>query len=181
MISTMGFRRPRAVINSIKNVTDTSGIMAAITDTSLLIPILGVRNADLATTNEVDVGAKITSVFLEIFFYTEGGEVSNEVPLVDWYIIKDPGNAWGTTFDAGNLPTPGATGSHRNKRHILHEEKGLAGGGNASLAGVPMVFKGVIRIPRGRQRWGENDVLRVVGRANFATKFCVKALYKWYT
>ncbi len=167
-------------INSIKNVFDTSGIMAAVTNTSLALTTFGVRNADLATSNEVNVGSKITSVFLEIFFYTEGGEVANEVPLVDWYILKDDGNAYGTTFNASNLPTPGATGTHINKRKILHEEKGLAGGGNASLTGVPMVFKGVIRIPRGKQRWAESDVLRILARSNFATKFCVKAIYKWY-
>ncbi len=142
--------------------------------------INGVRNADLATTNEVDVGSKISSVFLEVFFYSEGGELGNEVPLVDWYILKNGGNSWGSTFNATNLPTPGATGSHINKRHILHEEKGLAGGGELSLTGVPMVFKGVIRIPRGRQRWGESDVLRICARSNFATKFCVKAVYKWF-
>ncbi len=167
-------------INSIKNVFDISGIMAAGTNTSLGLPIFGVRNADLATNNEVNVGSKITSVFLEIFFYTEGSELANEVPLVDWYIIKDDGNAYGVTFNATNLPTPGATGTHQNKRKILHEEKGLAGGGNLSLTGVPMVFKGVIRIPRGKQRWAESDVLRINGRSNFATKFCIKALYKWY-
>ncbi len=144
------------------------------------IPVTGTRNADLATVNEVSTGSKVSSIFLEIYFYSEGGEVAAEVPLVDWYIIKNAGNSYGTTFDAGNLPTPGATGTHINKRHILHEEKGLAGGGDASLAGVPMVFKGVIRIPRGAQRIGENDVFRICGRANFNTKFCVKAIYKWY-
>ncbi len=154
--------------------------MAATTNLSLLIPILGVRNADLATTNEVNIGSRISSMFVEIFFITEGGEVSNEVPLVDWYLIKNGGNSFGATFDASNLPTPGATGSHINKRHILHEEKGLSGGGDASLTGVPMVFKGVIRIPRGSQRIGESDVFRICGRANFATKFCIKVIYKWF-
>ncbi len=176
----MGFRRPRSVVNSIKNVIDTSSVLAATTNTSLQIPILGVRNADLATTNEVNIGSKVSALFLEIFFYSEGGEVANEVPLVDWYIIKNAGNSWGATFDASNLPTPGATGLHINKRHILHEEKGLAGGGDASLAGVPMVFKGVIRIPRGAQRFGESDVIRICGRSNFNTKFCIKCVYKWF-
>ncbi len=179
----MGFRRGMGLrpINSTKNVVDNSGIMAAVTNTSIHIPIFGVRNAVLATSNEVDVASKISSVFTELFFFSEGGEISNEVPLVDWYIIKSPGNVWGTTFDAENLPTPGATGSHLNKRHILHEEKGLTGGGDASLSGVPMVFKGIIKIPRGRQRWGESDVLRICARSNFATKFCVKTVYKWFT
>ncbi len=119
-------------------------------------------------------------MFVEIFFISEGGEVANEVPLVDWYLIKNGGNSFGATFDASNLPTPGATGLHINKRHILHEEKGLTGGGNASLTGIPMVFKGVIRIPKGSQRIGESDVFRICARANFASKFCVKVIYKWF-
>ncbi len=178
----MVFRRSMALrpINSIKNVFDASGIMAASTNTSLALMIFGVRNADLATANEVNTGSKVNGVFLEIFFYSEGGELTNEVPLVDWYILKDDGNSYGVTFNPTNLPTPGATGVHANKRKILHEEKGLSGGGDGSLTGVPMVFKGVIRIPRGKQRWAENDVLRVCARSNFATKFCVKAIYKWY-
>ncbi len=182
MTYSMVFRRMSALrpINSIKNVVDNSGIIPNSTDTSISLPIFGVRNADLATANEVDVGCKVTSVFLEIFFFTEGGELANEVPLVDWYILKDDGNAYGTTFNAINLPSPGGTGTHQNKRKILHEEKGLAGGGNLALQGVPMVFKGVIRIPRGKQRWAEADVLRICARANFATKFCVKSIYKWY-
>ncbi len=167
-------------INSIKNIVDNSGILPAGVNTSIHLPINGVRNADLASVNEVDVGSKISSIFLELFFFSEGGELANEVPLVDWYILKNGGNSWGTTFNATNLPSPGGTGDHINKRHILHEEKGLTGGGNLSLSGVPMVFKGVIRIPRGRQRWGESDVLRVCARSNFATKFCVKSVYKWF-
>ncbi len=174
----MGFRSPRNVINSTKNIREDSGIIAASTNTSISIPITAADNPVLANSNEVATGAKVTSIYLSTFFIAEGGEVANEVPLVDWYIIKDPGNAWGTTFDANNLPTPGATGVHKNKRHILHTEKGLVGGGDASLAGLPMIFKGVVRIPRGRQRWGQSDVLRICARANFATKFCSQAIYK---
>ncbi len=117
---------------------------------------------------------------MSFFAIAEGGELATEVPLVDWYVIHNPGDTFGDTFDANNLPTPGATGSHKNKRHIFHEEKGLAGGGNLSLAGVPMVFKGVIKIPRGRQRIGQNDSIQICGRANFDTKFCIKTVYKHY-
>ncbi len=119
-------------------------------------------------------------MFLSTFAITEGGEIANEVPLVDWYIIKNPGDAFGTTFDANNLPTPGATGVHKNKRWIIHTEKGLSGGGDVSLSGVPMIFKGVIRIPRKMQRIGEDDNFRLCYRANFATKVCAQAIYKHY-
>ncbi len=139
--------------------------------------VIAVRNAVLANASDIDVGSKVSSIFYEIFVFSEGGEIANEVPLVDFYFLKNPGNSWGA-FNATNLPTPGATGTHINKRHVLHEEKGLAGGGDVSLAGVPMVFKGSIRIPRGRQRFGESDQFIVAIRTNFASKVCCKAIYK---
>ncbi len=154
--------------------------MAAGTNTVLLNVISEVPTYTVADIDGVPVGATVNNIFLSMFFYTEGGEIASEVPLVDWYIIKNPGSAWGTTFDATNLPTPGATGSHINKRHIFHTEKELSGGGDASLSGVPMVFKGVISIPRHMRRVGSDDVILIAGRANFATKFCCQAIYKHF-
>ncbi len=180
----MPFRRRmgiRGQINSVKHVVDTSNIIAAGTNTVHQSIAEGVDTYALTDINGVPTGAKVYSIYLSVFAISEGGEIATEVPLVDWYIIKNPGAAWATTFDSANLPTPGATGNHINKRHILHEEKGLAGGGDASLSGVPMIFKGVIRIPRGRQRWGEQDRLQLCVRANFATKMCAKSIYKHYT
>ncbi len=118
---------------------------------------------------------------MSFFAITEGGEVAAEVPLVDWYIIKDPGGNFGATFSGTKLPTPGTTGSHSNKRFIIHEEKGLAGGGDASLAGVPMIFKGVLGIPRGFRSNRAQDKLSIAIRCNFATKVCTKFIYKWYS
>ncbi len=174
------FRSSLRPINSVKNIAEISGILAATTDTVLDNIIRGVDQADLATNEEVTRGSTVNGFYFSCFFIAEGGEVANEVPLVDWYIIKDPGGTFGTTFDATHLPTPGNTGTHNNKRFIIHTEKGLAGGGDASTAGVPMIFKGVIRIPKGMRRIAIEDRFRLVARANFATKFCSQAIYKWY-
>ncbi len=167
-------------IISTKNVVETSGILAANTNTVLDTITNALETPSLAVTESVARGATVNGLYYSLFFITEGGEVANEVPLVDWYIIKNPGNNFQTTFDATNLPSPGSTGSHDNKRFIFHTEKALAGGGNASLTGVPMVFKGVIIIPRGYKKHNANDRILVCARANFATKFCSQAIYKWY-
>ncbi len=159
---------------------DTSTVLGAGTNTVLQPVIDGVDTYVLSDVNGVPTGSKVSSFYMSLFAYGEGGEVANEVPLLDWYVIHNPGGAWASTFDADNLPTPGTTGVHKNKRHIIHEEKGLTGGGDASLAGVPMVFKGVIRIPRGMQRVAQDDILQICARTNFATKICVKTLYKHY-
>ncbi len=167
-------------IKSVKHIVETSGIIAAGANAVTANLADGVDTYTLADTNGVPTGSKIHSIYFSAFILAEGGELAAEVPLVDWYIIKSPGATWASTFDATNLPTPGSTGDHINKRHILHTEKGLTGGGDASLTGIPMVFKGVIRIPRGKQRWGEDDQLLWCTRANFASKFCVQAIYKHY-
>ncbi len=140
----------------------------------------GVDTYALSDVNGVPVGAKVFSTYMSFYIIAEGGEVAAEVPLVDWYLIWNAGNAYGTTFDSTNLPTPGSTGLHQNKRQIIHTEKGLAGGGDASLSGVPMVFKGVIKIPRRMQRLGSNDRLTLCIRTNFNSKFCVQFIYKHY-
>ncbi len=168
-------------INSRKNVVDTSVVLGALTNTVVDTIVRGVDQADLATPDEVTTGSKVMSFYHSSFFIAEGGELASEVPLVDWYIIQNPGNVFGTTFDATNLPTPGATGIHVNKKYIIHEEKGLTGGGDVSLAGIPMIFKGVIRIPRGRQRVAVGDTILLCARSNFATKGCSKSIYKWYS
>ncbi len=169
-------------VNATKNVSETSGILGAGVNTEMLFVVNTVESSAVALADADGVGknASVRSFFFSCFFYTEGGEVASEVPLVDWYVIKDPGSNMSGTFDANNLPTPGASGTNENKRYIFHTEKGLSGGGDASLAGVPMVFKGVIRIPRGFQTMRINDKITICARANFATKFCAQAIYKWY-
>jgi len=172
----MAFRRNLRPVNSIKNIAEASGILAATTDTILLNAVITVDDPALSTANEVEKGCSINWMFLSCFFYAEGGEVANEVPLVDWYVYKNNANQ----ASLAELPTPGATGTDNLKRFILHTEKGLAGGGDASLTGVPMVFKGVIKFPRSFKRMGVDDRVSIVARSNFATKFCVQAIYKWY-
>ncbi len=168
-------------INSVKHIVETSGILAASTNTVLDELISGNSVYALATTNGVPAGAKVNAFYFSFFAIAEGGEVAAEVPLVDWYVIKNPGDTFASTFDSINLPTPGATGAHVNKNKIIHTEKGLAGGGDASTAGVPMIFKGVIKLPRGMQRIAVGDRFQICARANFNTKFCLQAIYKHYT
>ncbi len=175
------FNRSKSPINSVKHIAEVSTVLAATTNTVFLTVVDNVDTYTISDTNGVPTGATVNSFYLSAYFIAEGGEVANEVPLVDWYIIKDPGGTYGSTFDSSHLPTPGATGLHVNKRHIIHTEKGLAGGGDASTAGLPMIFKGVILIPKHMRRIAQNDKITIAARANFATKGCMQAIYKHYT
>ncbi len=87
----------------------------------------------------------------------------------DWFIAKIP--------EAVVLPTPGATGGTVARRFILHEEKGIPG--NAADGAYPLTFKGVIKIPRGRQRFAEGDTILLVSRtAVDVSNLCIKSIYK---
>ncbi len=176
----MVFRRNLHPVIATKNVVEASGVIAATTNTVLDNLSVSVDSATLAAQDSVERGATINGMFISIFFISEGGEIANEVPLVDWYIIKDQGGNFGTAFGGSDMPIPGSQGDSDNKRFVFHTEKGLAGGGDVSLSGVPMVFKGVIAIPRGFRKQNSGDIIKICARTNFATKFCVQAIYKWY-
>ncbi len=181
----MAFRRRMGLnlrpVNSKKHIVEFSGILAAGASTVIHNIVEDVDTYTLADANGVPTGSKVNGIFHSSFYINEGGELANEVPLVDWYIIHNPGGAFGTTFDASNLPTPGATGVHKNKRFIIHTEKGLTGGGDASLSGVPMIFKGVIAIPRKWRRIGDGDFLTLCAKAQFNTKVCTQSIYKHFS
>ncbi len=92
---------------------------------------------------------------------------------VDAYIAKAPGNV------TSNLPVPGATGGNVNRKYILHEKKGIPG--NASDGAYPMTIEGAFKIPKGRQRMGENDQISIVVRGTDIHNACIKAIYKVLT
>jgi len=87
---------------------------------------------------------------------------------VDWHLMKSP------TVVA--TPLPDATGGDVGRKYILHEEKGIPG--NAADGAYPLTFKGVIRIPKGRQRMAEGDSIRLVSRGVGISNACIKAIYK---
>ncbi len=121
------------------------------------------------TSASVPQGAVIKSFFWSVYVYTAADGTA--APLVDFFIMKDPGTEL-------TVPTPGATGGNKNRRWILHEEKGLAG----NQSGTPMIFKGVTIIPKKMQRCGRDDrwLFSLVSNG-FAGFFCLKVVYKFYT
>ncbi len=177
-------RRSRLVpIVSRKAVVDDSGVVPGNTSTVIFSASAnclaqGVAAADITNVQEVTAGSKIFGFYLSLFAAYDTNQPAAAVPLIDWYIIYDKGNSMGTAFTATGLPVPGATGTHNNKSKIIHEEKGLGGEKNDGYA---MIFKGVVRVPRGMQRIGFEDRLRVVMRSNDDIVYCAKAIYKWYS
>lgn len=168
----MVFRRSRArslgtIISSVKRIVDSSGSLAAGTTSSTTVAV-GVAEGAAATVNSVPPGAHVYSMFI-----TVNGVNTVNPGVVDWFISKDPGGQIGAGF--GN---PGDTGNPANntvRKWIFHEEKGLA-----SSTASPMIFKGVIKIPKKMQRFDVDDEINVKIRSAGAGFFCIKAIYKYY-
>ncbi len=166
----MVFRRSRSMqpINSFKHVVDASGVLVAATvSTTPILTAAAARN--VAVPAAVAIGAKVSSFFVSIFVLGDTGASSN---LVDWYIWRNPRNQ----VIAGNTPAPGNTGISPVRNFIIHEEKGLF----ASQDGTPMVFKGVIKVPKHMQRVADGDTWQIRILSPGTARFCIKVIFKDY-
>ncbi len=160
------FRRDLRPINSVKNIVDGTFLtVAAATVTT--VQLATAVNTYAGGVADVPIGAKVSSIYL--FLQIQQQAVNSNV---DWYIFKNPGN----TIAAPAVP--GATGGSPMRKWILHEEKGIPGPVNNGSP--PLTFRGVIRIPKGKQRWGEDDRLTIRMRGAAAYDACVKCIYKFY-
>lgn len=153
-------------INSVKNIIDGTFLLVAagVTTTTVLAATV---NDYVGGVTEVPIGAKISSIYL--FVSAQQTTVNSNI---DFYIWKGPGNV------AATMPVPGATGGNQNRKYILHEEKGLPG--PSANGSPPHIFRGVIRIPRGRQRFAEGDRIELKARGAGIYDECVKCIYKFY-
>ncbi len=151
-------------INSVKNIVDGVFLaVAAATVTS--VTLAATVNDYTGGVTEVPIGAKVSSVYLFVQALPTAGTAN-----IDWFIAKRPSGV--------TLPVAGATGGSPSRKFILHEEKGIPG--NAADGAYPLTFKGVIKIPRGRQRFAEGDALILNIRGADIYNACVKCIYKFY-
>ncbi len=151
-------------INSVKNIIDSVAI--GVTAAAVTTVDLGtVVNAYTGGIGEIPIGAKVSSVYLFVQAIPEAA-----VGVVEFLVGKKP---TGVT-----LPVPGSSGGDPARKYILHEEKGIPGVFNNGAP--PLTFRGVIRIPRGRQRMAEGDKIQLKIRGSTVYDTCVKCIYKFY-
>ncbi len=160
------FRSSLRPINSVKNIVDSVNL-AVSAGTTTTVDLVSTVNDYTGANATVPIGAKVSSIYLFVQMISSTTGTANH----DWYIIKDPSGQL-------SFPVPGATGGALVRKFIMHEEKGIPG--NASDGAYPLTFKGVIKIPRGYQRCGEDDFIRIKARSADAYNMCVKAIYKFY-
>ncbi len=153
-------------VHSIKHVVDKQGgITAGTTQGEFLIN--AVDAPVLANTNEVETGSTVSSIYLNVSVYA-----TTEAALANVYlnVYKDPGGSLGVI-------TPNTVGSSDEKKFVIHQEMRMLGGSTTEIPVV--VFKGVIKIPRGYKRFGINDLLVIrILAPGVNIDYCVQCIYK---
>jgi len=143
------FRRMLAPINSNKHyvhqprITVTSGTLADI------VPVDTVVAPAAAQSNQVEEGSVVKAIYMELWFQSVG--LTGTTNTFTAAIEKLPGNTPIMTFAQSlNL------GAYPNKKNILYVTQGITGSVSDGSPMMP-IYKGWIKIPKGKQRMGLDD------------------------
>ncbi len=174
MTNSMVFRRRGynsiRPVDSQKNIVQTVSIVSAAA-TNQFTAISTIDAAVLATTNSVTRGARVNTLYFEVWMY--GNAVAGVNSPITWAIVKSPGGSVAN-------PQPSAAGSDKDKKWIMAMGKGLVG---ASGNGQPgYLIRGWFSIPRKWRRFDSTDEIRLLVENNTANdlNLCILCIYKWY-
>ncbi len=161
----------RPVIHSTKHYVQmslTTAATATVVDTEL---VLGVPIANKNLVFEVEEGASVKAIYIELWL--EGATINQFFTVI---LAKYPSG-----IGAASLAEMAALGNWDNKKNILYTTQGLAS--NDGVSGPIPVMRQWFKIPKGKQRMGINDRIRiqVASRGDDDIKFCGFATYKEYT
>ncbi len=162
------------MIHSIKHVVEAEGNVVG--SARSIVPLSTTVQARTDPFNPVELvlGENVNGIFLSVFAIGSTG--SGQDGAINWYIAK--GRSGQNT--SADFPPSQSVGVSEVRSQIFHQEKGLAG----SADGTPMVFKGVIVVPKHMRRQREGDSFFFVINNTDATNgvnFCVRAIYKSFS
>ncbi len=163
----------RAPIHSKKHINQISQstvAQAAVGNTTLIRAV----EPQSTLPSEVEEGAIVKACYVEFWVSQDSASVVGSYTVA---LSKDPGGSSGMT--AANLA---ALHDYTNKKNILFTGQGLL---TPNDGGQVPVLRGWYKIPKGKQRFGLGDILRVSIRNNNSTaidiNFCGLAIYKEYS
>ncbi len=161
----------RAPIHSTKHYVQMSLASVAAATVVNTVLVSGVPVADKNTVSEVEEGALVKAVFIELWLL---GQTNNQFFTV--IFGKYPSNA-----PAATLADMAALGDWDGKKNILYTTQGLAP--NDGVGQPINVIRQWFKIPKGKQRMGLNDrlQLQVASRGDGVLDFCGFATFKEFT
>ncbi len=163
----------RAPIHSKKHIFQIS---QSTVGQGLVVTTTFVAAAEGASTTPqgVEEGAIVKACYVEYWVSQDSASVVGSYTVI---LYKDPGGA--------NIPTTAqvaALHDYDNKKNILFTAQGLL---TPTDGGQVPVLRGWYKIPKGKQRMGLGDKLRITIRNNNASaidiNFCGLAIFKEYT
>ncbi len=126
-------------------------------------------NVPASTVSECRVGAVIKAVYVEFWVNSDDAALASALATFE----KVPGNSTSITYAQGNI-----LHDYPNKKNIFEAHQGNVPPNVQQ--GIPL-FRGWIKIPKGKQRMGLDDklVVNFSGIGN-GLNFCGLAIYKEY-
>ncbi len=133
---------------------------------ALFVPV-----ADKNTSIEVEEGAVVKAVYVELWVIGQSDSASGNV-LVS--LTKLPGNEPDMT-QADHV----ALNDYANKKNVLYHTQGIT---NDGVANAQAFLRQWFKVPKGKQRFGLGDALKLsISTQAEAVNFCGFATYKEYT
>ncbi len=165
-------RRMQSPINSVKHYVQHSNAVVASGAIINQIVAVGVQAPATSTTADVRQGAVIKAVFVERWIVGDGTTgVSCQFTLTIEKKRKGEPNM--TAANAANLM------AYPNKKNILYTTQGIIPSAIDGANSVPVVRQFFL-IPKGKQRFGQDDQLIVNIAAIVALRNCGFETYKEY-
>ncbi len=160
----------RPTVNSVKHIVQTSftGTASGAIGSDTLIIEVDVSTADTPT--EVRQGAVVKAIYVERWLRgSDAGTLSTYVMIVEKSVNNSSPPA------AGEMA---ALHTYVNKKNVLFTAQGIL---NDDTDSATPVIRGWIKIPKGKQRFGNGDGLRVVLFAQSGSiDRCGVAIFKEY-
>ncbi len=159
----------RPIIKSVKHYqhTPVTVVASSATGQVTLVDAI-VEGAARANAFDVFEGSNIKAVYCE--YWISGVTLDK---TATWCILKRPANVAQPTFaEMSNL------GAYANKKNILNAGQGIA----PTNGNVMNIYKGWLKIPKGKQRFGLDDKLQlVVAATGTNVNFCGLSTFKEYS
>jgi len=145
----------RAVIHSEKHYFQMSIFNVAGTSITSKVPLKAVAIDAKNDVFEVTEGAVVKAIYLELWVRSEDTTATSSIITLE----KAPGIATANMSAAQSA----ALGDYPNKKNIFYTTMGLINDQDADA--IP-VFRGWIKIPKSKQRFGLGDAIRLNIHAN---------------
>ncbi len=163
----------RPIIQSKKHIFQIAQGTTAQAVTSSFVAIDAIEGAP-SQPQHISEGAIVKACYVEMWVNQDSTSVTGSYQFV---IAKDPGGNAGMT--SGQMA---ALHDYDNKKNILFTAQGLLGPDDSGI--VPIV-RGWYKIPKGKQRFGLGDILRISLRNSNLTavdiNHCGLVIFKEYT